>query len=224
MCRRHLIIEMKYVDDTKSVEDTKLFRWNVSTTLNVSRTLNFLLSMLHEGYGGMEAGVFCSCGRKDYSQLLLCRTLAGWPTARWRLSQSARRHCAGSSRLCKVSKQENFAGLAKSLANLQRHETESDDFVSRIISRGAPLRSGGDVRALDVGENYVACTEGAGNGCERAGPGHSCWYHAVWWDTNCGWLSSRTASCEGSSSTPEGVCYCSWIMLSTILLTPPLPC
>jgi len=50
-----------------------------------------------------------------------------------------------------LSKQEYLARLAKSLANLQRREAEGGDFVSCIVSIGAPLRSGGDVGAVDVG-------------------------------------------------------------------------
>ena len=61
-----------------------------------------------------------------------------------------------------MSKQEYLAGLAKSLANFQRHEIESDHFVSRIIGSGARLRSDGDVGALDLGAIYVACREAAG--------------------------------------------------------------
>jgi hypothetical protein len=64
--------------------------------------------------------------------------------------------------------------MAKSLANVQRHETESDDFVSRIISSRAPMWSDGNVGDLDMESIYVACTEGARNGCEGAGLGHSC--------------------------------------------------
>ena len=60
-----------------------------------------------------------------------------------------------------LSKQKYLVGLAKSLASLQRHEAEDDGFVTRIVSSGAPLRSGGDVGARDVAAIYFAYREEA---------------------------------------------------------------
>jgi len=68
------------------------------------KTLNCALSVLYEGEEGMQVDVFCVPleGKTASSRCCVLRWQCG-PTASWHLSQSALRHCAGSSVLCKVS-------------------------------------------------------------------------------------------------------------------------